>query len=241
MNVELKKEPHFFGGTIIFYTTTDFSEIGLCCFGACKITTRDTLVLQHLSRSFLENKMLPYQLLLLALFLPLIVTGYVHFTSTRRSAKRIALSAKARGFDGGSGHVKVVKNAPAGPKTGPWKVTESKDDTLDKACAEMDSSCGDSLLSYLNPKLTSDPAILESIAQLLRHGQVVVLREALNPTLAEITHRDLRQGSALGNTMSNTSMMVMRSNIPTYSKGKDGLRDSIRRLVYLKVKAHANG
>lgn len=80
----------------------------------------------------------------------------------------------------------------------PWKISEPRDQALEKAVTDMDvsHSSSNNLLHYLNPKYTNDASVLESISYDLKQGKIVVLKDALDPTLAEVTHRDLRSPSA---------------------------------------------
>jgi 2OG-Fe(II) oxygenase superfamily len=105
-------------------------------------------------------------------------------------------ATKTKGFGGSS----VAKtDAPKVKAFPPWKVVEPRDKVLEDAVTSMDSShatdATNNLLHYLNPKHTEASA-LDAISRDLQQGKCVVLRDALDPTLAEITHRDLRAESA---------------------------------------------
>ena len=83
-------------------------------------------------------------------------------------------------------------------KGGPWKVTEPRNEAFEKALKTMEEThdSSNNLATYINPELLADPATLQHIGEELRAGNVVVIRNALDPTLAETTHRDLRADSA---------------------------------------------
>ena len=83
-------------------------------------------------------------------------------------------------------------------KLGPWKITEPRNDAFEKSLVSMELSHlkSKSIVSYLNPLLLADPLLLKTAADQVRAGNVVVLKDALDPILAEATHRELRAVSA---------------------------------------------
>lgn len=119
----------------------------------------------------------------------------IWWQATARASERRFM---AKGF--GDGNSSKKKNPPVEvAKQGPWKVKEPRDDAFDKSLIAMETAhSGDenSLESYFNPSYLADKEYMKSISEKLRSGEVVVIPNALDPVLAEATHRDLRAASA---------------------------------------------
>ena len=120
--------------------------------------------------------------------------------------QRRHLSMLAKGFGGDVTKTKTKpsstdsshSNKDNNSKLGPWKVTEPRNDAFEKSLVAMEQShlTSKSIVSYLNPQLLADPSLLKKAAEQIRAGNVVVLKDALDPVFAEATHRELRAASA---------------------------------------------
>ena len=112
------------------------------------------------------------------------------------------LSMLAKGFGGDVIKTKTKQSNTVdnkeNSKLGPWKITEPRNEVFEKSLVSMEQShlASKSIESYLNPLLLADPSLLKTAAEQIRAGNVVVLKDALDPILAEATHRELRAASA---------------------------------------------
>lgn len=71
-----------------------------------------------------------------------------------------------------------------------------KNAALDLAFSEIEQKKGLSIKNYLNPKLFEDPSTLVDIKKKIEGNGVIIIRDALDPVLAEVTHREIRSSSA---------------------------------------------